>query len=60
MEMWNQGFSEGKSFALANRFYDPKISGFNIKGCETWPSKFRHRGDHWSCGFAEGILAGLH
>lgn len=61
-DTYEEGFANGKTFAIANRFYDPKIKGYNIKGCRTWGDRFNStqvRGSNWNAGFCEGIKSGL-
>ena len=50
-ELWQQGWRDGHEFALKN--FDP-VKGYSVP----FPSKFVHRGDSWSCGFAEGEICG--
>ena len=48
---WKQGWEDGNKFALEN--FHPE-NGYSVK----FPDRFVHRGDSWSCGFAEGEMCG--
>lgn len=48
---WKQGWEDGYQFALKN--FNP-VTGYSVN----FPENFVHRGDLWSCGFAEGEICG--
>lgn len=48
---WDQGWKDGHQFAIEN--FNP-VTGYCVK----FPSRFNHRRDAWSCGFAEGEMCG--
>jgi hypothetical protein len=48
---WDKGWQDGYAFAL--KYFD-QVKGYLVD----LPANFKHRGDSWSRGFAEGEIYG--